>query len=513
MRAGRNARRIRLDRARCFCNFAVALVCATLSACSLGPDFERPTASIPVAYKELKGWKISAPRDHLDRGAWWSIYRDPILDALEIQVEISNQNIAAADAAYRQSVALVQEARAALFPTFGLLYNPVRSHTGSGSSSSGSASTISRGTLEGTASWDIDLWGKIRRTIESNAEFAKVSAGDLANAKLSAQNQLAVAYFNLRAADELHSILEQTISNYRRTLTITENQLEQGTVSRSDVITAKTQIKTIEAQVFTVRVQRAQFEHAIAVLIGKPPAQLNIAKRKFAKNVPTVTAGVPSSLLERRPDIAAAERQVAAQSALIGVAVTAYFPDINLSGVLGWVGPQFIPINAANEVWQIAGTLTETMFDGGMRRAQLAASEAAFYQAVAIYRQTILTAFQEVEDQLSNSRLLAEQQRVQDEAVSLSQQALDITLNQYKAGTISFTAVVTAHATLLANEQAAVTVRQNRFLASANLIKALGGGWDASLLPTYEELRHRRSCVEVRAAIRGTIPPEMPECL
>jgi NodT family efflux transporter outer membrane factor (OMF) lipoprotein len=226
-----------------------------------------------------------------------------------------------------------------------------------------------------------------------------------------------------------------------------------------------------------------------------------------------VPPGVPSQLLERRPDIAGAERRVAGQGALIGVAVAAYFPDITLSGFYGWVGPQAIPIAVANEVWQIAGTATETVVDGGLRRAQVAAAEATYYQAVATYRQTILTAFQQVEDQLAGLRILARQQRVQDEAVTLSRQSVDIALNEYRAGTIAFTAVVTAQATLLSNEQAALTVRQSRFLASVNLIQALGGGWDTSELPGYEELRHRRSCVDVRGAIRGNISPELPACL
>ena len=349
--------------------------------------------------------------------------------------------------------------------------------------------------------------------IESNIDLAQASAADVANARLAAQNQLAVAYFNLRAADLLRSLLEKTIAEYKRAQTITENKYEQGTVARSDVITAQTQVKTVEAQRINVGVQRAQFEHAIAVLMGKPPAQVMIRRAELGRRVPVVPPGVPSALLERRPDIAGAERRIAAQSALIGVAVTAYFPDIVLSGFYGWVGPQLIPIAVANEVWQIAGTATETVIDSGLRRGQVAAAEASYYQAVATYRQTILTAFQQVEDQLSNLRILGQQQRVQDEAVSLARQAVDITLNEYRAGTVDFTTVVTAQATLLTNEQAALTVRQNRFLASVNLIQALGGGWDTSELPGYEELRHRRSCVDVRGAIRGNVSSELPPCL
>jgi NodT family efflux transporter outer membrane factor (OMF) lipoprotein len=477
----------------------------------LGPDFERPAAPVPTAYKEVRGWKIATPRDEIDRGAWWSIYHDKTLDALERQVEVSNQNLAAAEAAYRQAAALVQEARAALFPTVNLVYNPVRQHTSAGAS--GASATVTRVTLEFTGSWDIDVWGKVRRMIESDIDLAQASAADLANAKLSAQGQLALAYFSLRAADSLTSLLEKDVEEFKKTQAITENQYAQGTVARSDVIQAQTQVKTVEAQLINVGVQRAQLEHAIATLIGKPPAELTIKRAELGMRIPVVPPGIPSVLLERRPDIAAAERRVGAQGALIGVAVAAYFPDITLSGFFGWVGPQLIPISVANEVWQIAGTATETLFEGGLRRAQVAAAEAGYYQAVATYRQTILIAFQQVEDQLSNLRILGQQQRVQDEAVSLARQAVDISLNEYRAGTVSFTTVVTNQSTLVSNQEAALTVRQNRFLASVNLIQGLGGGWDISDLPDYEELRHRRSCVDIRGAIRGNISPELPACL
>jgi len=498
---------------RTFTKILVVALALLITGCALGPDYERPGAPVPTDYKEVKGWKIAAPSDHLDRGAWWSIYRDKTLDALESQVEVSNQTLAAAEAAYRQAAAIVQQARAALFPTVGLLYNPVRTHLGGGASGTRVPSTITRTTLEFTGTWDVDVWGKVRRMIESDIDLAQASAADLAGVRLLAQNQLAVAYFNLRAADSLQVLLERTVAEYKRTQAITENQYQQGTVARSDVITAQTQVKTVEAQLINVGVQRAQFEHAIAVLMGKPPAEVTIRRAELRRQVPAVPPGVPSVLLERRPDVAGAERRIAAQNALIGVAVTAYFPDITLSGFYGWIGPQLIPIKVANEVWQIAGQATETIIDGGLRRAEVAGAEASYYQAVATYRQTLLTAFQQVEDQLSNLRILGQQQRVQDEAVSLSRRAVDITLNEYRAGTVSFTTVVTAQATLLSNEQLALAVRQNRFLASVNLIQALGGGWDSSELPDYEELRHRRSCVDVRGAIRGNVSPELPACL
>lgn len=477
-----------------------------LSACAVGPDYERPETGTVRNYKELKGWKIAQPRDHLDRGKWWLIYGDPTLNNLESQVEISNQNIAAAEAAYRQAAALVQQARASLFPTAGVSYAAFR-----GGKAGNPVTVVNVNTPYGT--WDIDVWGKIRRQIESNIYFAQASAADLAGAKLSAQNQLAVAYFNLRTADSLATLLKKTIEKYKKTLEITQNQYKQGTLARSDVITAEQQVKTTEAQLISVGVSRAQFEHAIALLIGKPPSSLSIKPAELGTKVPIVPPDAPMSLLERRPDIASAERNVAAQNAQIGVSAAAYFPDIRLSALYGWVGPQAIPIAAANEIWSIAGSAAETVFDGGFRRGQLAFAEAGYYQAVAVYRQTILNAFKEVEDQLSNFRILSEQQKVQDEAVKLARQSVSIALNEYKAGTQAFVSVVTYDNILLGNEITALSIRQGRFLASANLILALGGGWDSSQLPAFNKLRNRWACVKVIDSIRGNIAPEMPECL
>jgi NodT family efflux transporter outer membrane factor (OMF) lipoprotein len=497
---------------------AVPAACAILAGCTLGPDYQNPGAPVSPTYKEVKGWKIATPRDDIERGEWWTIYHDATLTALERQVDISNQTLAAAEGAYHVAVAIIQQARAALFPTVNEVYNPTFTHlgpgaSGSGASGTGRSSSVNRTSLETTATWDVDVWGKVRRLVESDIGLAQASAADVAGARLLAQNQLAIAYYNLRAADSLRLLFDRTIVEFKRTQTITENQYAQGTVARSDVIQAQTQVKTTEALAINVEVQRAQFEHAIAVLMGKPPAEVSIPRAELGMRVPVVPPGVPSVLLERRPDIAGAERRVAAQNALIGEAVAAYFPDISLSGFYGWIGPQLWPVAAANEAWQVAGTATETIIDGGLRRAQVAGAEASYYEAVATYRQTVLTAFQQVEDQLSNLRVLGQQQRVQDEAVSLSRQAVEITLNEYRSGTVSFTTVVQAQATLLTNEEAALTVRQNRFLASVNLIQALGGGWNVMDLPGYEELRHWRTCVDVIGAIRGKISPELPDCL
>jgi NodT family efflux transporter outer membrane factor (OMF) lipoprotein len=491
----------------------VLAVCAILPACTFGPDYQNPGAPVSPSYKELKGWKIATPRDGIERGEWWTIYHDATLTALERQVDISNQTLAAAEAAYHVAVAMIQQARAALFPTVNEVYNPTFTHLGPGATGVRRSSSLNHTSLETTATWDVDVWGKVRRLVESDIGLAQASAADVAGARLLAQGQLAVAYFNLRAADSLRTLFERTIVEYKRTQTITENQYQQGTVARSDVIQAETQVKTTEALAINVEVQRAQFEHAIAVLMGKPPAEVTIRKGELGIRVPVVPPGVPAVLLERRPDIAGAERRVAAQNALIGVAVAAYFPDITLTGFYGWIGPQLWPVAAVNEAWQVAGTATETIIDGGLRRAQVAGAEASYYEAVATYRQTVLIAFQQVEDQLSNLRILGQQQRVQDEAVSLSRQAVEITLNEYRAGTVSFTTVVQAQATLLTNEQAALAVRQSRHLASVNLIQALGGGWNVLDLPGYEDLRHWRTCIDVLGAVRGNVSPELPDCL
>jgi NodT family efflux transporter outer membrane factor (OMF) lipoprotein len=481
-----------------------------LAACMVGPDYHRSTAAVPIAYKELKGWKPSEPSDEIDRGPWWRVYRDPVLSDLESQVDISNQNIKAAEAAYRNSQALIAEAEANLFPVLAVSPSVTRSSSGSGSSgfvtggtvvggtgttssstsssshrSTSSGSTRTTYSLQGTANWDLDVWGRIRRQIESNEAAAQVSAADIANARLSAQATLASDYFNLRASDELQRLLERTVRAFQRSVDITQNQYNAGVAARSDVITAETQLETTRAQLVNVGVARAQFEHAIAVLIGRPPAELDLASGPLATAVPVVPVSVPSRLLERRPDIAAAERTMQEQNALIGVAVAAFYPDISLSALYGYSGapPLGSLIAASNRIWSIGASGTETIFEGGLRTAQVAAAHALYDQSVANYRQTVLTAFQQVEDELSTLRVLQEQAVVQTRAVQLAQQAVTIALNEYRAGTVNYITVVTDQATLLGNEQTLVSIQQSRLVASVGLIEALGGGWSTADLP------------------------------
>lgn len=482
---------------------------------------------MPPEFKELQGWKIATPHDDIERGDWWSVYEDPTLDSLLREVDVSNQNIVAAEAAFHQSAAIVQEARAALFPVLALGYVPTRWHEGTGAEraygfAAANPITQTTVTLAPQVAWTVDIWGQTRRQVESNIGAAQASAANFANTKLLARTQLAQAYFNMRAADSLQRLLDATVAAYRKTYEIADARYRRGTVSIYDVITAKTQVQTTLSQAIGVGIQRAQFEHAIAVLTGRSPAAVSIAPAPLAWRVPVVPVSVPSALLERRPDIAQAERTISSQNALIGVAVAAYFPNVSLAGFgnsilsyasYGWVGTEAFPIAVANEVWSVGANVAEVVFEGGLRRAQVAAALAAYYQSVANYRQTVLTAMQQVEDQLSNLRILARQARALGKAVELAREALDITISEYKQGTVDFTAVVQAQEVLLSNEINALTVRQNQFLASVALIQALGGGWDAGWLPTYEQLRHWRTCVSVRDMLRGPIDPDMPPCL
>jgi NodT family efflux transporter outer membrane factor (OMF) lipoprotein len=477
-------------RRKAWAGFSAAILGAGLAGCTVGPDYLRPSAPQPAQYKELKGWKRATPRDDIDRGPWWTVFKEPKLDNFEPQVAISNQTVAAAEAAYRQSLAVIKEAQAGLFPTVTVNYNVTGSHAGASvmGGAGGISSTSAISTLAANASWQIDLWGQIRRTVESNVAGAQVNAADIANAQLSTQSLLATAYFNLRAADALQALLDRTVNAFRRTLAITQNQYEAGTVSKADVATALAQVLNTQSQAINVGIQRAQFEHAIAALMGRPPADLSIPPSPLGYRLPNVPVSVPSALLERRPDIAAAERMMQQQNALIGAAVALYYPNVSLSGLFGFTGTGALALSLANEVWTVGAAAVQTAFDAGLRDAQVEAAMASYQQSVANYRQVVLTAFQQVEDQLAAVRILARQQQVADGAVKAAQEELDILLNQYRAGTVAFTAVVVAQATLLNDEQSALTVRQNRFLATVALIEALGGGWDANLLPNSAEL-------------------------
>jgi len=369
------------------------------AGCTVGPNYFRPSAPVPAKFKEAtatmtrKGWKSVTPLDVSDRGPWWEIYHDPYLSALASQVDVSNQTVASAAASYVQAREIIKEAQAGLFPTVTTSYTTTGTHSGAALAGGASVTALSF-TPTANATWDIDVWGRIRRTVEANAAAAQVSAADLQNAKLSEQAALLTAYFNLRATDALKDLYDRTAVEYQRTLDITNNEFKGGTVSRADVVTAETQLLAVQAASINTGVLRSQYEHAIAMLIGRPPADLTIRRNgRVLPAAPAIPLTVPSRLLERRPDIAAAERTLQENNALIGVAVASFYPDINLTAAFGFAGATPLPIAAANEVWSIAGAATQTVFDGGLRQAELAAARAAYDASVASYRQTVLTAF------------------------------------------------------------------------------------------------------------------------
>jgi NodT family efflux transporter outer membrane factor (OMF) lipoprotein len=479
------------------------VVCLVLSGCMVGPDYKRPDAPASPAFKELSGWKPSLPSDAMEKGAWWSVYHDPELDRLERTVDVSNQTVKSFEAQYRNAVALVAEARSGLFPVVSVSSGVTRSGGGGSSGGSGfNSSSLGTGgsssfgggprtqySLTGNVTWDLDVWGRIRRQVESNVAGAQVSAADLANATLSAQATLATDYFDLRAEDALSKLLADTVTAYKRALEITQNQYHAGTTSSIDYVTALALLQSTQAQLIAVGVQRQQFEHAIAVLTGQPPANLTLPPAPLATDVPVVPAGLPSALLERRPDIAAAERAMQQENALIGVEVAAFYPDISLSALGGFAGnPLGQLFNSSNQLWSLAASGTETLFEGGLRSASVAAARATYESSVATYRQTVLTAFQQVEDQLSSLRILALQAKAQAIAVDSNSRAVKATLNAYVAGTVPYTSVVTEQTLLLSNEQTALAVQQSRLVASVALIEALGGGWSTADLPHRDNL-------------------------
>lgn len=478
------------------------LLSLALSGCMVGPNYHRPTAPVPIAYKELQGWTIAQPQETADRGPWWTIYHDPELDLLERQVAISNQTVKQYEADYRNAIALVQEARSGLFPTVGLTSGVTRSPGFGGSRGSsaltggssggggGGGAPVTQYSVEGSIDWTPDIWGRIRRQVESQVAGAQVSAADLAEAQLSAQMTLAVDYFDLRAEDSLTDLLRRTVAAYEESLRIAHNQYAAGTASLADEVTAQAQLEGARAQLAGVGVQRALYEHAIAVLTGHPPAELTIPPAALTATVPVLPPGLPSTLLERRPDIAAAERQMHEENALIGVQIAAYYPDISLSTLGGFIGTPLSQLfTAANRVWSLGASASETLFEGGARSAAVAAARATYDASVANYRQVVLTALQQVEDELSSLRILAEQARAETTAVNAAQRALDVLLNQYRAGTVAYTSVITEQTTLLADQQAQLSVEQSRLVASVTLITALGGGWNTTDLPNKDSLQ------------------------
>jgi NodT family efflux transporter outer membrane factor (OMF) lipoprotein len=450
---------------------------ASLGGCAaVGPNFLKPAAIVPTDYKEIKGWKLATPRAALTKGDWWTPFGDPELDRLEREVAIANQTVKADEANYRQALALINESRAGLFP--------VLSFNSSLERSSLTGTTV---TAEPAASWAPDIWGLTRRTIEAQEANAETSAANLANATLAAQSALALAYVQVRQADSLADLLAATEKEYQRALEIVQNQYEAGTAAKSDVITEQAQLLSARAAQINVGVARAQNEHAIAVLTGRPPSELSIPHGDLTRRIPAVPVSLPSALLERRPDIAAAEETMRQANALIGVAVAAYYPTISLTGSAGYQGNPFAGgLSPANPVWTFGLSLAQPLFNGGLTDAQVEAARQTYLSDVATYRQTVLTGFQQVEDQLAAIRVLSSEVRVQADAVRVSRQAVDIALNEYRAGTQNFTTVVTAQATALSAEQSELASWAELQTAAVDLIVALGGGWSEERLPDVD---------------------------
>jgi len=454
----------------------LALLAAILG-CAVGPDYQRPAAPVPAAYKELAGWREALPRDQEIRAKWWEAFGSHELDALVEQVNVSNLSIAVAESRYRQAQAAVQLARAGYFPTLGAGAAFTRQKT-----AGDAGSTFNQHQVSLNASWEIDLWGKVRRQVESRTASAKASFADLQAMRLSMQTELALDYFQLRTLDAQKRNFDEAVGAFEKALELTQNRYRAGVAAKADVEAAKTQLKSTEAQATDVRIQRAQLEHAIALLIGKAPADFSLPQASPALPQIKIPVTLPSYLLERRPDIAAAERRMAAANAQIGVAKAAYYPSITLSGSIGYASAALASLFTAPAFFWALGPMavTATVFDGGAREAQTEQAKAVYDETVAFYRQTVLTGFQEVEDNLAALGILEQEAQYQNQAVASARESVRLTTNQYKAGIVSYLNVVTAQSIALTNERAAISIAGQQLKAAVLLIKALGGGWVAS---------------------------------
>jgi NodT family efflux transporter outer membrane factor (OMF) lipoprotein len=460
----------------------VALAAAALlSACAAGPDYVRPTLPVPAAYKESGNWKPADPRPAVSGLAWWHAYGDTVLDGLEADAQAANQNIRQAEATYRQAKAIVDEDRAGLFPTLGATFGAERART----NTTGVVHTGNSYSLGLAGSWEPDLWGSVRRTIESGVASAQASADDLAAARLSIQTTLAQDYVQLRIADQQRDLYATTVDAFTKALKLTQAQHNAGVALQSDVSLAEAQLAQAQAAAVDLDATRAQLEHAIAVLTGRAPAQFTLAAvpadQPLALQMPSTPAGLPSELLEHRPDIAGAERRAAAANANIGVAKAAYFPQLTLSAGGSFGGTALTNLfDTPGRVWSLGAALAQAIFDGGLRTARVAQAEAAYDITVAQYKETVLGGFQQVEDELALLRLLAQETTFQDQAVRSSKQAEQSAIAQYRAGTVSYLNVVTTQTTLLNNQRTAVELRGRLMAASISLVSATGGGWSAS---------------------------------
>ena len=442
-----------------------------LSGCAVGPDYTRPAMQAPEAWKETGSWKAAEPADNVPRGKWWQAFGDPVLDGLMEKVSVSNQSLKAAEARYRQAQAAVASARAGFFPAVSVGASATRSRNAN-------APSVTTYGASADLRWEIDLWGRVRRAVEAAQAGAQASQGDLDAARLSLQARLAQNYFLLRVTDVQRDLYNDTVAAYTKSLELTKNRYDAGVAAKTEVVQAEAQLLQTRAQYLDLDTTRAQLEHAIAALVGLAPAQFDLPPAPLVAKLPPIPPGLPSTLLERRPDIAAAERRVAAANAQIGVAKAAYFPALTLPGSIGFSSTTFGHLfDVPNRFWSIGPALGVTLLDFGVRGAAVDAAVATWDESTANYRQAVLTGFQDVEDNLATLRILAEEAQVQDDAVRASRETLLLTTNQYKAGTANYLAVVVVQTQQLANERSAVILLGRRLTASVGLILALGGSY------------------------------------
>lgn len=452
------------------------LLALLLSGCAVGPDYHRPVANVPAQYKEAKGWREATPQDAQSKGEWWAVYHDATLSGLLSQVSISNQNVAQYEAQYRQAKALVSGSRSDLFPS--ATYTGSSTRSGSAGSTTGTRTTSNSQSLEASASWELDIWGKLRRTLEENKASAQASAAELANITLSAQSELAQDYFQLRIMDQQIALYQQSVDAYQRYLTVINNKYQAGSESRGTLAQAQMQLETARASALDITWQRAQTEHAIAMLIGKTPAEFTLPAAELKATLPAIPQSVPSSLLQRRPDIAYAERNVAAANAAVGVAIAGYYPDLTLSATGGFTSSALHNlISLPNRVWSLGPSLSGTLLDFGATSSKVDQARAAYDADVASYRQAVLTGFQEVEDYLVELNTLQEEMLAQQRATAAAQDSARVTRNQYEAGMIDYLDVATTENSSLSQQQSLLSLQSTQWVASVQLIAALGGGW------------------------------------
>jgi NodT family efflux transporter outer membrane factor (OMF) lipoprotein len=469
----------------------LAIVVLQLSGCMVGPKYHTPVAQTPSAYKEVGDWKPAQPNDQNLGGTWWTIFQDPQLDALELQVNVSNQNLKAAEAQYHQARALLRYYRADYYPTVTAGASASRTRVSAHAPPPGTQSdgiTYNDFAVPFNLSYEVDVWGKVRRTVESYREQAQASAADLATVNLSMHADLAIDYFLARSLDAEEQLLNSTVTQYEQALELIQSRFAGGIASEVEVQQASTQLETTRAEAIDVGVARAQYEHAIAILMGKPPAEFSLAPLPLTAPPPPIPVSVPSELLERRPDIAAAERRVASANAQIGVAKAAYYPSINLGASGGFESISITTlIQGPSGLWSVGLAATETIFDGGRRRAASDQAIAAYDQTVANYRETVLTGFQQVEDNVAALRILEHEAQIQEKAVAAAQRYLELATIRYKGGVTSYLEVTTAQTAALSDEVTAVNILGRRMVDAVTLVQALGGGWNRSSLPERPE--------------------------